>query len=546
MPDRAHAVVALRSDAVTVLVDITTGRLPAVVHWGADIGDLSPDDVDALLISGVHPIAANLVDEPVRVSVLPEHWTGWVGRPGLSGSRGGRDWSPKFTVTEVRLDGSVVEAGIDRPTLINTGAGSVAVDAVDSVAQLRLTITLELLASGLLRGQAELTNQSSDPYELLDCVLTFPVPQSAREILDMAGRWGKERVPQRRSLGVGMHLRENRKGRTGADAATVLHVGVPGFSFADGEIWALHTGWSGNHTHYVERLSTGDQVVGGGELLLPGEVILTEGGTYRSPWIYGSYGVGLDAIASRFHRYLRSREGHPSAERPVTLNVWEAVYFKHDLDRLVELAEVAAEIGVERYVLDDGWFRRPADGSRRSRRLDGVHRSLAAGPASAGQQGDRTRHAVRSVVRARNDQSGLRRCPRAPRVVMATGNRLPVESRYQQVINLGLPDCYAYIRDAIFEILAEYPISYLKWDHNRDLIDAGSSPSGRPGVHAQTVAFYRLLDEIKTAHPQLEIESCSSGGGRVDLGVLSGPIESGCLTASIRWSGSRSNAGPRS
>jgi alpha-galactosidase len=107
-----------------------------------------------------------------------------------------------------------------------------------------------------------------------------------------------------------------------------------------------------------------------------------------------------------------------------------------------------------------------------------------------------------------------------PEWVMATGNRLPVESRYQQVINLGLPDCYAYIRDAIFEILAEYPISYLKWDHNRDLIDAGSSPSGRPGVHAQTVAFYRLLDEIKTAHPQLEIESCSSGGGRVDLGVL--------------------------
>ena len=103
---------------------------------------------------------------------------------------------------------------------------------------------------------------------------------------------------------------------------------------------------------------------------------------------------------------------------------------------------------------------------------------------------------------------------------MATGNRLPVESRHQQVINLAIPECYAYIRDAIFEILAEYPISYLKWDHNRDLIDAGSSPSGRPGVHAQTVAFYRLLDEIKSAHPHLEIESCSSGGARVDLGVL--------------------------
>ena len=103
---------------------------------------------------------------------------------------------------------------------------------------------------------------------------------------------------------------------------------------------------------------------------------------------------------------------------------------------------------------------------------------------------------------------------------MATGDRLPVESRFQQVINLGLPDCYAFIRDAIFAILREYDIAYIKWDHNRDLIDAGTQPAGRPGVHEQTLAFYRLLDEIKAAFPGLEIESCSSGGARVDLGVL--------------------------
>ena len=107
-----------------------------------------------------------------------------------------------------------------------------------------------------------------------------------------------------------------------------------------------------------------------------------------------------------------------------------------------------------------------------------------------------------------------------PEWVMATGDRLPVESRFQQVINLGLPDCYAFIRDAIFAILREYDIGYIKWDHNRDLIDSGTQPAGRPGVHEQTLAFYRLLDEIKAAFPGLEIESCSSGGARVDLGVL--------------------------
>jgi alpha-galactosidase len=103
---------------------------------------------------------------------------------------------------------------------------------------------------------------------------------------------------------------------------------------------------------------------------------------------------------------------------------------------------------------------------------------------------------------------------------MATGDRLPVESRHQQVINLGIPECYSYVRDAIFGILHEYKISYIKWDHNRDLIDAGTAPTGRPAVHGQTLAFYRLVDEIKAAHPGLEIETCSSGGSRVDLGVL--------------------------
>jgi alpha-galactosidase len=107
-----------------------------------------------------------------------------------------------------------------------------------------------------------------------------------------------------------------------------------------------------------------------------------------------------------------------------------------------------------------------------------------------------------------------------PDWIMSTGDRLPVESRHQQVINLGIAECYAYIRDAISALVSEYGIDYIKWDHNRDLIDAGSPPRGVPGVHEQTAATYRLIDELKTAHPGLEIESCSSGGARVDLGIL--------------------------
>ena len=517
--DRAHAVVVLRSEGVSAVLDITDGRLPALLHWGADIGELTPADVEALRLNARPPAGPNIVND-VRLSLLPEHWTGWLGRPGLSGSRGGRDWSPKFQVGGVTVGGVEVAPSGDQPTLVNASTASVRMTASDPEAQLACAITVELTAGGLIRAQAEVTNTSPEPYAVQDCVLAFPVPQSAREILDLAGHWGKERVPQRRPLTVGIHLREGRKGRTGADAATLLHLGVPGFDFAGGEIWAVHTGWSGNHTHYAERLSTGEQVIGGGELLLPGEVILAEGESYRTPWIYGSYGRGLDEVARRFHRYLRARPSHPATNRPVTLNVWEAIYFDHDVNRLVDLAERAAEVGVERFVLDDGWF-----GGRRHDRagLGDWTVSPDVWPAGLHPLVDKViglgmEFGLWFEPEMINQDSDIAR--RHPEWVMATGDRWPVEQRHQQVINLGIPECYTYIRDAILALLDEYPISYIKWDHNRDLVDAGTQPGGRPGVHEQTLALYRLIDELKAAHPGLEIESCSSGGGRVDLGIL--------------------------
>jgi alpha-galactosidase len=520
MVARANCLIALQSEGVSLVLDISKGQLPAIVHWGADLGTLELADVETLILANIDPNGPNVVDEPVRVALLPEHWTGWVGRPGLSGSRAGRAWSPKFTTTEVRIDGKRMIMSGDEPTMINLGPASVEVDAIDEVAELQLQITIELTAGGLIRVRANVINIGQDPYTLNDCVIALPIPQNACQILDFAGHWGKERVPQRRPLTVGVHLREGRKGRTGADAATLLHVGVPGFSFSEGEIWAVHTAWSGNHTHYAERLFTGTQVIGGGELLLPGEVILQHDQGYTTPWIYGSYGHGLDAVAGRFHRFLRARESHPSTTRPVTLNVWEAVYFDHDLNHLAELAECAATIGVERYVLDDGWF--------------GARRNDRAGLGDWTVSTEVWPHGLHPLVDKVTDlgmEFGLWFEPEMinldsatarehPEWIMATGDRLPVESRHQQVINLGIPECYAYVRDAIFDILTEYKISYIKWDHNRDLIDAGTAPEGRPGVHEQTLAFYRLVDEIKAAHPALEIETCSSGGARVDLGVL--------------------------
>ena len=520
MTGSSGARVALRTEGVSVLIDIADGQLPSITHWGADLGEVSEEDFAALVTADLTPNATNLVDAMPHLAVLPEHWTGWVGRPGISGSREGRDWSPRFTSTRITVDGEEIGSADTGLALVNAGQATVVVEAEDTSAALALSITIQLTAGGLLRSRAQVTNTGSESYTINDLVLAYPVPANAREILDFAGRWGKERTPQRSELVTGIHLREGRRGRTGADAATLLHLGTPGFGFAAGEIWSVHTGWSGNHIHYAERLSTGEQVLGGGELLLPGEVRLAQGESYQSPWVYGSYGNGLDVVARRFHAFLRARDSHPSTERPVTLNVWEAVYFDHDTDRLVDLAERAAALGVERYVLDDGWF-----GARRNDRAglgdwtvskdvwpDGLH------PLVDKVTGLGMEFGLWFEPEMVNPDSDVARAH--PEWIMSTGNRMPVLSRSQQVLNIGIPECYTYIRDAMMAILDEYDIGYIKWDHNRDLIDAGTAPDGRPGVHEQTLAFYRLVDELKAAHPGLEIESCSSGGARVDLGVL--------------------------
>ncbi|AQP45659.1 alpha-galactosidase [Tessaracoccus flavus] len=512
-----NAFVTLNTDGVSVVVDLTDGRLPALLHWGPDLGELTIDDVRAMALTAAMPAAPSTVDEPSRLALLPEHWAGWTGRPGLSGARAdGSGWSPKFVTHTLLVDG---EQQTDAE-LITLGTAAIEVLARDEEAGLELALTLELTAGGVLRTQARLTNVGDDDYRLDDLVIAYPVPTVASELQDQAGRWAKERVPQRRDFSVGAHVREGRHGRTGADAATVLHAGTPSFSFADGEVWGVHVGWSGNHTHYAERIYTGEQVIGGGELLLPGEVVLAPGGDYTSPWLYGSYGRGLDEVARRFHRYLRSRPNHPTSVRPVTINVWEAVYFDHTLQPLLDLAEKAAAVGVERYVLDDGWF-----GARRDDFAglgdwvvaddvwpDGLH-PLVDRVKELGMQ-----FGLWFEPEMINEDSDVARAH--PEWIMATGDRLPVESRHQQVINLGIPECYAHVRDQMLAILDEYDIGYIKWDHNRDLIDAGNRTTGRAGVHAQTEAVYRLIDELKAAHPGLEIESCSSGGARVDLGIL--------------------------
>lgn len=505
---------ALRAAGVGLVLAVTDSRLPEVLHWGGDTGEVDDRTAAAMAHTNRLQIAPNGPDAPVRLAIIPEGRTGWTGTPGLSGSRGGEAWTPDWRVTQVLLDGVPVTG------VVNACAGSAVFDAADDLAGLGLRVTVEMLPVGLVRARARVTNLRDEPYQVEQLACALPIPSGASELLDFAGRWGSERIPQRAVLTVGQHRRESRHGRTGADSAFVLHAGRPGFGYADGEIWAVHTAWSGNHVHLAERDYLGLGILAGGELLLPGEVRLGRDESYESPWLYGNHATGLDGIAARFHGFVRGRPGAPGDDRPVTLNVWEAVYFDHDPGRLIDLAERAARVGIERYVLDDGWF-----GGRRN-----DHAGLGDWVVSRDVWPDGL-HPLVDRVKALGMQFGLWFEPEMvnidsevarahPEWIMQPAGRLPVEARFQQVLNLGIPEAYAHVRDQVSAILTEYAIDSVKWDHNRDLVDAGTTPSGRPGVHEQTLAFYRLLDELRALHPGVEFESCSSGGGRIDLEVL--------------------------
>ncbi len=501
----------LRSAGVAVLLDTAGEGLPRVLHWGRDPGPLDDEACRQLVADLAPAVPHSGLDEPWPLTLLPGQADGWSGRPGLAGERDAGVGFPRW-----RAD--AVPAVVTEPA----GAQRLEVRARDGQTGLGLYSELRLEADGLLRIRHTVANEGPTAYRLGELLCLLPVPETASEVLDLTGRWCRERSPQRGPLHYGSWARESRRGRTGHDAPLLLVCGTPGFGFRHGEVWAAHVAWSGNHVHLAERMpegagAHGGAVLGGGELLLPGEGTLAPGEQYTSPWVAYAYSEnGLDGASARVHRWLRSRPGHPSAPRPLVLNTWEAVYFDHDLDRLTPLAECAASIGVERFVLDDGWF-----GGRRHDRagLGDWYVSPVVWPEGLRPLADRVRalgmdFGLWFEPEMVNLDSDLVRAH--PDWVLGPG---PVDTvaparswRHQHLLNVAMPGAYAYLLERIDTLVKEIGVAFIKWDHNRDLHESG--------VHAQTAALYRLLDELRERNPGLEIESCASGGGRVDLGIL--------------------------
>lgn len=506
--------VVLRAAGSALVLDCEGTGVPRVLHWGADLGSFDGRDVDALRGASVAVVPHSALDQPWPLTLLPGEADGWSGRPSVAGHRAEAALLPRLTTDDVQ----VVSDG-------DAGGGVVVVRSSDRGSAVAVVSELRLEPSGVLRLRHTLTSTGEGVLDLSALDVLLPVPADATEVLDLTGRWCRERSPQRQPFSLGTRLREGRRGRTGHDTPLVLVAGTRGFGFRSGEVWGVHVAWSGDHMHLAERLperaGQASGVIGGGELLRPGQVRLSRGETYETPWVVATWsGDGLDGASRRLHRFVRSRPGHPTTPRPVVLNTWEAVYFDHDLARLTELADVAARIGVERFVLDDGWF--PGRRSDRAGLGDWTV-DPAVWPDGL--------HPLVGHVRALGMQVGLWVEPEMvnldselarehPDWLLSAPGRLPRPWRHQHVLDLGRPEVVDHLLERLDALVGQYRLDYLKWDHNRDLHEAVHAPTGAAGTHAHTLGLYRLLDELRRRHPGCEIESCASGGARVDLGVL--------------------------
>jgi alpha-galactosidase len=488
----------LRADGFSVVIDTTTPS-PTILHWGDDVGhDLT--GVRAILEVA---ISHGTLDVVAPASITAEHGSGYPGRPGLEGFRpSGSGWAPRF-----------------RPRRVEKTAESLECVSIDGAEGLELRTTIRLEPSGLLRIRVAVQNTADTIYAVQALRVIVPLPTRASEALTFAGRWTNEYLPIRDSLHTGTLCVENRSGRTSHDRMPIAFVGTAAFGESSGEVWAAHLEWSGNSSLSIETAPTGQRTIAIEELLLPGEIVIQPGESYETPWVALAYSPhGTNGVSDAFHAELRSSSGHPSSPRPVLLNIWEAVYFDHNLETLKALADRSAEIGVERFVVDDGWFH----GRRNDRAgLGDWWVDEAVWPEGL--------WPIVNHVVERGMEFGLWFEPemvnpdsdlfRAHPEWLLTDQRYdPIFGRQQLVLDLGEPAVRAYLFDRISGLLGTYPIAYVKWDMNRVIVHG--SHGGRAGVHEQTLGLYRLLDDLRETHPTVEFETCASGGGRIDLAML--------------------------
>ena len=497
--------VTLKSEECTLIIETVFGQRPRIIYWGAVLEHSAPEEL-ALLSMRQWAFGGPAID--VLPSLSNELGTGMCGPSGFIAHRDGKDWASIFKLEDVEW----------------WPQNQVSIICADENNSLRIQYDIALdPISHVLSAKSVVTNLGKHEVSIDWCsALCIPLNHKLTRLMAFSGRWAMEFQTQKIDAFPGSYVRENKSGRTSHDNFPGLIALGDGTNETKGVAAGFHFGWSGNNRVRADQNADNQTFVQMGELFAPGEMKIPQGCTYETPVLYAAWSEqGLNRLSQHFHTHLTSRVMDCRIKRkprPVHYNTWEAVYFDHSEAKLLALAKKAAWIGAERFVLDDGWF-----GARRSDSAglgdwwvakEVYPNGLAPLTKLVGELG--MEFGLWFEPEMVNPDSDLFRSH--PDWILEVGGVEQIPSRNQYALDLTKDEVFDYLFEKLSAVIDEYNVAYIKWDMNRDIHHPGSS--GRSVIHRQTKSVYALMNKLRTYFPDLEIESCSSGGGRSDYGVL--------------------------
>jgi alpha-galactosidase len=389
--------------------------------------------------------------------------------------------------------------------------------------------------SGILARSATIENREPQPITIEQAAAAaWALPPANYTLNYLTGRWAGEWTLTQEALGPGARVIESRRGSTGHQANPWIAIQAGETNEEDGEVWFGALAWSGSWRISVERDQLDSVRITGGFNPFDFGYVLLPGQSLETPVFYGGYSAhGLGGASRLLHHFEiahilphRVGEGENAAPkpRPVIYNSWEATEFNVTEAGQIALAEKAAALGVDRFVMDDGWFGQRKDDHAG---LGDWYVNPQKFPRGLKPLIDRV-HALGMDFglwvepEMVNPDSDLYR--KHPDWVLNFPGRPRSEQRNQLVLNLARADVRDYVLGFLDKLLTENDIAFLKWDYNRNWSEPGWDqlpPAEQKKVYVQfTRNLYDILAELKLRHPKVEFESCSGGGGRVDLGIL--------------------------
>lgn len=476
-----------------------------VVGWGPDGGDTPPP---AAATSSFEADLDLLPLEATALGTRNVHGAELVVRR-ADGLRGAR----------LVLSGEVV-LGQD-----GDGATHLVCPLTDDVLGLGVRLHLRTHpAHDVVEKWAELHNASEQPIELLRAWGgAFAIPAEAGASVNLlGGAWSREFTPFEVTLGAGTLSIGSRQGITSHTYAPVVTV-VPAGADA-GVRYGVALAWSGSWRMALDAVPFADHVrVAAGPDDESGILTLAPGERLTTPALAGVRVEGdADDLAHAWHTYQATLARTRGPEhRPVVYNSWFATTFDVRVAHQLELAAAAAEVGAEVFVVDDGWFRgRTSDRAALGDWEVDLHRNPdGLGPLADGVRALGMRFGLWVEPEAVSPDSDLYRAH--PEWAHQVAGR-PLETlRNQYVLNLGRPEVEEWVLGTLRRLLGDGDVTYLKWDMNRSIADGGQSVlGGDDWSWRHTQAYYRILDALRAEFPQVTVEACAGGGGRIDHAVL--------------------------